>query len=136
MNISEDTFTSWSKGPSVTETAKCENAETAVRKAIDADSALQGLDITVFAQGSYRARTNVRQNSDVDICVRYNGSFFSNYPSDTTKETFGHVDGTFPFAGIYWGALKTTEDLIITKRCQQRLDDFPDYLGTHPMTGK
>jgi hypothetical protein len=110
MNISEDTFTSWSKGPSVTETAKCENAETAVRKAIDADSALQGLDISVFAQGSYRARTNVRQNSDVDICVRYNGSFFSDYPPDTTKETFGHVDGTFPFADFKTMVQKALEN--------------------------
>lgn len=98
MNISEDTFTSWSKGPSVTETAKCENAETAVRKAIGADSALQGLDITVFAQGSYRARTNVRQNSDVDICVRYNGSFFPDYPPGTSHETFGNAGGTLSFA--------------------------------------
>ncbi len=98
MNISEETFTSWSKGPSVTETTKCENAETAVRKAIDADSALQGLDISVFAQGSYRARTNVRQNSDVDICVRYNGSFFPEYPPGTANETFGNVNGMLPFA--------------------------------------
>lgn len=97
MNISEDTFTSWSKGPSDTESAKCDNAETAVVKAIKADSNLQNLDISVFAQGSYRARTNVRQNSDVDICVRYNGSFFPEYPAGTTKETFGNVDGEFPF---------------------------------------
>ena len=98
MNISEDTFISWSKGPSETETAKCENAETAVRKAVDADDDLQDLDISVFAQGSYRARTNVRQNSDVDICVRYNGSFFPEYPSGTTRESFGHTGGTLPFA--------------------------------------
>ena len=97
MNISEDTFNSWSKGPSDTETAKCENAETAVRKAIAADSNLQNLDISVFAQGSYKARTNVRQNSDVDICVRYNSSFFPEYPQGMTKESFGLVDGTFSF---------------------------------------
>ena len=98
MNISEDTFISWSKGPSDTEKEKCENAETAVRNAINADRNLQDLDISVFAQGSYKARTNVRQNSDVDISVRYNGSFFPEYPPGTTKETFGLVDAPFPFA--------------------------------------
>jgi hypothetical protein len=98
MNISEDTFNLWSKGPSDTEAEKCENAETAVRKAIDADSTLQWLDISVFAQGSYRARTNVRKNSDVDICIRYNGSYFPEYPPGTTKETLGHSDGKLSFA--------------------------------------
>lgn len=98
MNISEDTFISWSKGPSDTEKAKCDNAETVICKAITADGDLQNLDISVFAQGSYRARTNVRLNSDVDICIRYNGSFFPEYPPGTTKETFGNVDGKVPFA--------------------------------------
>ena len=32
MNISEDTFAFWAKGPSATEAEKCENAETAVGK--------------------------------------------------------------------------------------------------------
>ncbi len=98
MNVSEDTFKSWAKGPSQTESDKCENAQTAVKKAVKADDTLANLDISVFAQGSYRARTNVRQKSDVDICVRYNGSFFPDYPDGTTKETFGNIDGTFPFA--------------------------------------
>jgi tRNA nucleotidyltransferase (CCA-adding enzyme) len=73
MNISEETFASWAQGPGQTEAQKCENSETAVRKALAADRHLASLDISVFAQGSYRARTNVRQDSDVDICVRYNG---------------------------------------------------------------
>lgn len=98
MNISEDSFISWSKGPADTEATKCENAETAIRKAIAADETLARLDISVFAQGSYKARTNVRQDSDVDICVRYNGSFFPEYPNGMSKEDFGNVDGTMRFA--------------------------------------
>lgn len=100
MNISEETFIAWSKGPGQTESDKCDNAETAVRKAIKAYSDLSGLNISVFAQGSYRARTNVRQKSDVDICVRYNDSFFPEYPDGTTKETFGNCDGTFQFSSF------------------------------------
>lgn len=97
MNISEDSFISWSKGPAQTESDKCDNAEAAVRKAIKADAKLTSLDITVSAQGSYLARTNVRQNSDVDICICYNTAFFPDYPEGTTKETFGHIDSTMSF---------------------------------------
>ncbi len=98
MNFSEDTFNSWAQGPSKTESDKCENAEKAVRKALQADNQLSKFDISVFAQGSYKARTNVRLDSDVDICVRYNDSFFPDYPDDKTKKDFGHIDGGMRFA--------------------------------------
>lgn len=97
MNVSEETFEVWSQGPGVTEATKCENAETAIRKAIAADQKLSKLNIAVFAQGSYCNRTNIRQDSDVDICVRYNTSFFDVYPEGKTRADFGNVPGTFPF---------------------------------------
>lgn len=100
MNISEESFTSWSAGPSKTEGEKCERAETAVRKAINACQKLAGLDISVFAQGSYKARTNVRQDSDVDVCVRYKTTFFPDYPDGMTKQDFDHIDGTMSFAAF------------------------------------
>lgn len=90
MNISEDTFNTWSRGPGQTEADRCSNAETAVRKAIKASGALGDLDISVFAQGSYRNRTNVRQDSDVDVCIRYNGTIFTEYPPGKTREDFGN----------------------------------------------
>ena len=98
MNISEENLVSWSKGPGQTEADKCSNAETAVRRAIKASEQLAALDISVFAQGSYRARTNVRQNSDVDVCVRYNATFFDYYPDGMSRETVGNVPGTMAFA--------------------------------------
>jgi tRNA nucleotidyltransferase (CCA-adding enzyme) len=91
MSISEETFSSWSKGPGKTEQDKCDNAERAVRKAIDACEALSAMDITVFPQGSYAARTNVRQNSDVDICVRLNSVAFSDYPDGKSHSDYGRV---------------------------------------------
>lgn len=94
----EDTFTSWAKGPGTTEHTKCENAETAIRKAIAADQKLSAMDITVFPQGSYRNRTNVRQDSDVDICVRLNSTFFEDYPAGTTRERFGNIAGGIAFS--------------------------------------
>lgn len=106
MSTWEETFTSWGKGPGTTEQAKCENAETAIRKAIAADATLSKMDVTVFPQGSYRNETNVRQNSDVDICVRLNSAFFEDYPPGTQREQFGNGPGSITF-GNYKGLVGT-----------------------------
>lgn len=65
----EETFDAWGQPPSQAEQDKCENAERAVKKAVAASTALAKRKVEVFAQGSYANRTNVRQDSDVDICV-------------------------------------------------------------------
>jgi len=74
----EDKLTSWAKGPGTTEQEKCENSERAIRAAIEADAFLQRLDPkpTVSVQGSYRSNTNVRQDSDVDVCVLLPDTYF------------------------------------------------------------
>ena len=72
----EATFMSWGAAPGTTEMTKCDNAERAVRKAISASAKLSGKNIKVFTQGSYAHRTNVRQGSDVDICVMYQDAWF------------------------------------------------------------
>ena len=110
MNISEDSFVSLSKGPGQTEAGKCSNAETAVRKVIKASEQLAALDVSVFAQGSYSARTNVRQNSDVDICVRYNSTFFTCYPDGMSRETVGNIPGTMAFTDFKSMVQKALED--------------------------
>jgi hypothetical protein len=91
------TFSFWGAPPSNTEQEKCDNAERAVRKAIEASAALSSKQIKVFAQGSYANGTNVRQDSDVDICVLYTQAWFSDYEftpqlSDTA---LGFVDGQY-----------------------------------------
>ena len=98
MNFSEETFSSWAAAPSKTETDKAKHAEDAVRDAIDADGNLSMLNISVFPQGSYKARTNVRQNSDVDICVRCNEPFFADYPENKTREDFGNQKADLKYA--------------------------------------
>ena len=50
-----------------------------MRKAIEASPKLDVDGIRVFTQGSYANRTNVRQDSDVDICVMYTRTFFVDY---------------------------------------------------------
>lgn len=94
----EPILTTWSKGPSKTEQEKCENAEKQIRKAIDASERLSKMDITVFAQGSYRGRTNVRLDSDVDINVRLNTTYFCDYPEGKTDKDFGLTAGSISYA--------------------------------------
>ncbi|MGH7616006.1 MAG: nucleotidyltransferase domain-containing protein [Gemmatimonadaceae bacterium] len=62
-------FDTWAKPVSDTEGEKCERAERMIRAAIAKSPKLQSHQLRVAAQGSYRNDTNVRQDSDVDICV-------------------------------------------------------------------
>jgi hypothetical protein len=87
----EDTLKSWAKAPGQTELDKCDNAVTAVRKALAASTALSKLSIKVFAQGSYCNRTNVREDSDVDVCVRCSDSFFYYLPPELSPQVAGFV---------------------------------------------
>lgn len=94
----EDVFSTWSNGPGSTEQTKMENAERAVRKAISASASLSRLAIQIFPQGSYRNRTNVRQESDVDICVCLMSTFHYELPPGGTMQEAGVVpsDYTYP----------------------------------------
>jgi hypothetical protein len=89
MSDWESTFQTWGKAPGVTEQTKCENAERAIRKAIDASSALSKRNIKIFAQGSYRNRTNAPGDSDVDVCILCSDSTFYDLPEGTTIGQFG-----------------------------------------------
>jgi hypothetical protein len=93
----EPTLQTWAQGPSTTEQEKCANAERVVSKAIRTDSTLSAYSIDVFTQGSYQARTNVRQDSDVDICARLTGTFFYQLPPNTTPSNFGIVPASLTF---------------------------------------
>lgn len=72
----ESTFRSWSKPSSDTEATKCVNATEAVKKAIQADEDLSQRSITIIPQGSYHNGTNVRLDSDVDLCICCTDQFF------------------------------------------------------------
>lgn len=72
----ESTFISWAQPPGETEQNKCDNAVSQVREAINHSQELSSRNIRVFPQGSYPNRTNVRQDSDVDICVCSTDTFF------------------------------------------------------------
>jgi hypothetical protein len=97
MSVSDDTINGWAQGPGTTEDQKCQNAEQAVKKAIASNTQLQNMDISVFTQGSYRARTNVRKESDVDLCVCLNSTFFVDYAPGKDDADYGLKDNDFTF---------------------------------------
>jgi hypothetical protein len=59
-----------------------------VLKAKDASDALSKHDIRVFAQGSYCNRTNVREDSDVDVCICCSDSIFYDLPEGMQASDF------------------------------------------------
>jgi hypothetical protein len=54
--------------------------------------------LDVFTQGSFANRTNVPQESDVDICVRSMRAFFPQYPAGLGYANFGNETAAFTFA--------------------------------------
>lgn len=94
----ENTFSQWARPPGKTENERCENAIMAIRKAIEQSDSLKQRKLTVFPQGSYRNRVNVRQDSDVDVGVLCDESFFYQIPDGTTAETFGFFPATYKYA--------------------------------------
>ena len=108
----EDTFSTWAKPPSETEQTKADNAERVVREALAADVSLSKYNLRVFAQGSYKANTNVRLNSDVDICVLCDETYFYDLTlSDLTPAELGGIEPpslTYPtFRNLVEAALVT-----------------------------
>jgi len=94
----EDTFQSWSTGPGTTEQERCDNAVRMVTEALNEDSELARFNISVFPQGSYRARTNIRQDSDVDVCVMLKDTFFAEYPASVTQAMAGNSGSSYRYS--------------------------------------
>lgn len=93
----EDKLSAWAQSPSKSETDRCDNAVGAVRNAIDRSEALRHRNIKVIAQGSYRNRTNVRRESDVDVGVICYDTFFYDSPPGTTGATFAIDPATYSY---------------------------------------
>ena len=96
----EQRFRAWSKPSSPTEQEQANNAERMIRDAIIASKALAEHTIEVFAQGSYKNNTNVREESDVDICVRCMDVFFSDFSmaEGITKGDADISDASYTYA--------------------------------------
>jgi hypothetical protein len=95
----EQMFRNWSKPSSDDECEKQENAERIVGDAIRASDSLKTRTIKIIPQGSYRNNTNVRQESDVDICVCCMEPFFDDYEfADYNRAESGVVAASYTYA--------------------------------------
>jgi hypothetical protein len=95
----EEVFQRWAQPPGKTEQEKCDNAERAIRKAIDSSDALSGRSARVFPQGSYRNRTNISMESDVDICVLCDNTISYDLPDGWTAQDVGlTTPASYPYA--------------------------------------
>ena len=65
----ETKFSQWRSPPSETENDKIDRTTRMIREAISANTFLSNLDLQIIIQGSYANNTNVRGESDVDVCV-------------------------------------------------------------------
>ncbi|WP_338762016.1 nucleotidyltransferase [Bernardetia sp. ABR2-2B] len=95
--FSEETFNHWKRPASESEEARISNAISMIKDAIRASEELQNRNIEVFVQGSYANNTNVRAESDVDVCIMLKDTFYSSYPTGLTREHYGFTAGTNNF---------------------------------------
>lgn len=86
---SEETLSNWTRPASDTEETKLQNALKMVKDALSEDETIKSLETEVFGQGSYANDTNVRNNSDIDINVRFTGGFYFDLPEGKTRSDFG-----------------------------------------------
>lgn len=94
----ERQFGEWAKPPGKTEEERCSNAESAIKNAIAASPALEPRSVSVFTQGSYANRVNVRRDSDVDIGVLCRDTFIPQYPKGIDEATYGHDSATYHYS--------------------------------------
>ncbi len=83
MAITEDRLITWSLPLSETAEQKCENALSQISAVLRKKF---GNSISIERQGSYKNRTNIRVDSDVDILVIHNDYYFPTIDKLTEEE--------------------------------------------------
>ena len=107
----EDTLNGWRNPPSANEENKLTNAERMIREAIAGNDKLNAMNIEIYGKGSYANDTNVKLNSDIDICVSLSNTVFIQIPEDKTQEDFGYTDSEYKFSDFK----NTVEKALIDK---------------------
>lgn len=89
MKYSEQTLQNWTAPLSATEEKRAEDTIKMIKSAIDSNEELRRLDYEVFTQGSFANNTNVRSESDVDVCVMLTSSFYYHLPEGKSPHDYG-----------------------------------------------
>lgn len=115
MKFSEDQLTTWAKPPSETEEDKCRNAVYRITEAVRKKF---GNDVSIFLQGSYKNRTNVKKDSDVDVVVRHDGYYFYDLGKLTPEEKAAYEATSTP-ASYTFSQFKNDIQAILIKEFGQ-----------------
>lgn len=91
-------FSFWARPPSKTEIERCNNAVAVINNAIGASDALKNKRVNTIPQGSYFNNTNVRQDSDVDVGIVCDASFFYDLPQGTTPDMFSITPASYQYS--------------------------------------
>ena len=97
MKYSEQSFQSWTAPLSETEEQRAENTIKMMKSAIDVNDELKVLDYEIFKQGSFANNTNVRTESDVDVCVMLKSTFFYDLPKGKNASEYGITPATLTY---------------------------------------
>lgn len=94
---SEEKLVSFTKPLSQTETNKAENSINMIKSAIIDSPILSNMDIEIFCQGSYANDTNVKSESDVDVCVMCKDVFHPIFSNGINKSFYKFKSCNFNF---------------------------------------
>ena len=94
---SEETLNNWRKPASESEEQKISNAISMIKEAVKLHDSLNGSDIEFIVQGSYGNNTNVKLESDIDICAMFKSTFFTEYRDGASDMDYGFHDGAHSF---------------------------------------
>lgn len=97
MKYTEEQLKEWTAPLSDTEDNRAKNAITMIKSAIDSSTELKRIDIEVFLQGSYANNTNIRGNSDVDVCVMCKSTFYYSLVEGLQASDYGIIPGSISF---------------------------------------
>ena len=91
MGITEDTVNYYCSSVSNSEKTRIENAKLMIRDAIKSSGELANLDYEIFVQGSCANCTNIRVDSDIDVCVMLKSVSWSEYAYEMTSTDCGFI---------------------------------------------
>lgn len=113
----EDRLRGWTGPSSPTEQDKQDRTERMIREAVKEYPAFDGVDLAVYAKGSYANNTNVKSDSDVDIAVQCGECI---YWEEATKGAHPSSSG---YAGIWTPArLRSELEAALKKKFPGQVD--------------
>lgn len=94
----EQTLDGWRKPASETEEQKISNAISMIKDAVNGHATLKNKSIEFLVQGSYGNNTNVKLDSDIDVCAMLKDTFYTEYREGASDSDYGFSEGTNSFS--------------------------------------